>query len=146
MSSTDHEHMGRADETGAGHLGASLSAYLDGELAPAAQRAAEAHLTRCGTCQAELDEVSYVRLAIHALAVRACPPGVLALTGKRPARRGVWAAVAVAAAVGALLLPSEPEVTPVLPRLVDSHAARASMSGDPLSQLAPVAVPVRFGW
>jgi len=29
--------------------------------------------------------------------------------------------------------------------LADSHAARASVTGDPLSHLAPIAVPVRFG-
>jgi hypothetical protein len=36
-------------------------------------------------------------------------------------------------------------VTPVLPALLESHAARASVTGDPLSQLAPIAVPVGFG-
>jgi hypothetical protein len=53
-------------------------------------------------------------------------------------------AAAVAAAV-AFLLPREPEVAPSLPSLADSHAARASITGDPLTQLAPIAVPVRFG-
>jgi hypothetical protein len=58
----------------------------------------------------------------------------------------VWAlaAAAVAAAI-ALVLPQEPEVAPSLPSLADSHAARASITGDPLTQLAPIAVPVRFG-
>ena len=45
----------------------------------------------------------------------------------------------------ALLLPRDPEVAPSLPSLADSHAARASITGDPLSQLAPIAVPVSFG-
>jgi hypothetical protein len=53
--------------------------------------------------------------------------------------------VAAVAAAVALVLPREPEVAPSLPSLADSHAARASITGDPLTQLAPIAVPVRFG-
>jgi hypothetical protein len=45
----------------------------------------------------------------------------------------------------AMFLPREPQVAPSLPSLADSHAARASITGDPLSHLAPIAVPVRFG-
>jgi hypothetical protein len=53
--------------------------------------------------------------------------------------------VAAAAATVALLLPRDPSVAPSLPSLADTHAARASITEDPLSQLAPIAVPVRFG-
>jgi hypothetical protein len=60
-------------------------------------------------------------------------------------QRAVWAAVAAVAAAVALVLPREPQVAPSLPSLADSHAARASVTGDPLTQLAPIAVPVRFG-
>ena len=49
------------------------------------------------------------------------------------------------AAIVAFLLPRDPEVAPSLPSLADSHAATASVTGDPLTQLAPIAVPVRFG-
>ncbi|HEV7686894.1 MAG TPA: hypothetical protein VGQ80_10005, partial [Acidimicrobiia bacterium] len=61
------------------------------------------------------------------------------------AYRAVWALAAAVAAAIAFLLPREPEVAPSLPSLADSHAARASITGDPLSQLAPIAVPVSFG-
>ncbi|MDQ3946435.1 MAG: hypothetical protein M3357_15045, partial [Actinomycetota bacterium] len=63
----------------------------------------------------------------------------------RPRRRAAWALVAAAASAAALFLPREPSVAPVLPALVESHAARASVTGDPLSHLAPIAVPVSFG-
>lgn len=130
------------------HLDDALSAYLDDELAPAARREAEAHLAACAACRLELDEVSAVRTAVRALPVHSCPPGlwdeVIEQVVPRPGRRAVWAAVAAAAAVIALLLPREPGVAPALPALVDSHAARASVTGDPLTQLAPIAVPVGF--
>ena len=67
--------------------------------------------------------------------------------GERAARRGrtAWALAAAVAAGVAMFLPSEPDVAPSLPSLADSHAARASVTGDPLTHLAPIAVPVRFG-
>lgn len=127
------------------HLEDALSAYLDDELAPAARREAEAHLAACPACRVELDEVSAVRAAVRALPVHPCPPDLWAQVVEqvvpRPGRRAVWAAAAAAAAVIALLLPREPGVAPPLPALVDSHAARASVHGDPLTQLAPIAVP-----
>jgi predicted anti-sigma-YlaC factor YlaD len=130
------------------HLDDTLSAYLDDELAPAARREAEAHLAGCADCRGELDEVAAARQAIRVLPVHSAPHRL----GSAPAsvaggrRRAAWAlAAAVAAAAVALVLPQEPEVAPSLPSLADSHAARASISGDPLSQLAPIAVPVRFG-
>jgi anti-sigma factor RsiW len=131
------------------HLEDVLSAYLDDELAPAARREAEAHLAGCAECREELDEVAAARQAIRILPVHAAPrplldgPPVAAVASRR---RAVWAlaAAAVAAAI-ALVLPQEPEVAPSLPSLADSHAARASITGDPLTQLAPIAVPVRFG-
>lgn len=134
------------------HLAELLSAYLDDELAPAARREAESHLEGCRGCRDELELVSEARASVRSLPVRPCPPevwaGLLALPGwpeRGPGRRAAWAVAAAAAAVVALLLPREPGVTPVLPSLVESHAARASISGDPLSQLAPIAVPVGFG-
>ena len=139
------------------HLDDMLSAYLDDELAPAARREAEAHLAGCADCRAELDDVAAVRLAIRILPVHAAPrplvhdpsgghPGAAgAPRATAPRRRAVWALAAAVAAAIALVLPREPEVAPSLPSLADSHAARASITGDPLTQLAPIAVPVRFG-
>lgn len=124
-----------------------LSAYLDDELAPAARREVEAHLARCADCRAELDDVAAARRAIRIMPVHGAPrPLVPAVSGPE-ARRGrvAWGLAAAAAAAVAMFLPREPQVTPSLPSLADSHAARASVTGDPLSHLAPIAVPVRFG-
>ena len=50
------------------HLGADLTALLDGALPPERRRAAETHLAGCGACQAERD-----RLASALAAVAAAP-------------------------------------------------------------------------
>ncbi|HLJ07235.1 MAG TPA: zf-HC2 domain-containing protein [Acidimicrobiia bacterium] len=151
------------------HLGDALSAFLDDELAPAARREAETHLAGCSDCRAELEEVAAARRAIRIMPVHATrralwgedPGGAVpgpsggpgegwpGLTSRRPAaarrRRAAWALAAAVAAAIALLLPRDPSVAPSLPSLADTHAARASVTGDPLSQLAPIAVPVSFG-
>ena len=143
---------------GGGHLDDVLSAYLDDELAPAARHEVEAHLAGCPPCRAELDDVAAARRAIRVLPVHSTPrplvgadpneslrwAGSVAGPGGRR-RRAVWAAAAAVAAIVAFLLPRDPEVAPSLPSLADSHAATASVTGDPLTQLAPIAVPVRFG-
>lgn len=130
------------------HLEDALSAYLDDELAPAARREAEAHLAGCAACREELDEVAAARTMIRIMPVHAAPRPLLGPV-PRPAsasrRRAVWALVAAAAAAAAFVTPREPEIAPSLPSLAGSHAARASITGDPLTQLAPIAVPVRFG-
>lgn len=134
-----------------GHLDDTLSAYLDDELAPAARREAEAHLAGCADCRAELDDVAAARHAIRLMPVHSSHRLLLDLDPSpvptvSPRRRAAWATVAAAVAAGvAMVLPQEPEVAPQLPSLAGSHAARASITGDPLSQLAPIAVPVRFG-
>ena len=136
-----------------GHLDDALSAYLDDELAPAARREAEAHLAGCADCRAELDDVASARKAIRILPVHAVPRSVpdWGDRASHPAgppasrKRAIWALAAAVAAALALLLPREPDVAPSLPSLADTHAARASITGDPLTQLAPIAVPVRFG-
>ncbi len=130
------------------HLEDALSAYLDDELAPAARREAEGHLAGCAECRVELDEVAAARGAIRIMPVHAAPRPILdvASSSARPSpRRAVWVMVAAAAAATAFVLPGEPEVAPSLPSLAGSHAARASITGDPLTQLAPIAVPIRFG-
>jgi anti-sigma factor RsiW len=131
------------------HLEDALSAYLDDELAPAGRREAEAHLAGCAECREELDEVAAARKAIRIMPVHATRRPILdvgPVSASASRRRAVWALVAAAAAATALVLPPrEPEVAPSLPSLAGSHAARASITGDPLTQLAPIAVPVRFG-
>jgi anti-sigma factor RsiW len=136
------------------HLAEALSAYLDDELGPAARRDAESHLAGCAACQAELEEVAVARGAVRSLPIRPIPANrlneLVAAGGQvlplRPARRPLWLAAAAAAAVVAVLLPrEEPRIAPALPALANSHAVRASVTGDPLTELAPIAVPVRFG-
>ena len=132
------------------HLEEALSAWLDDELAPAARREAALHLEVCALCREELDLVARARAAVRALPVRVPPPGFLeelvppSVRILRPRRRLAWAAASVAASVAALFLPREPAVAPALPALVESHATRASVTGDPLSQLAPIAIPASF--
>jgi anti-sigma factor RsiW len=130
------------------HLDDALSAYLDDELAPAARREAEVHLAGCAECRAELADVAAARQAIRILPVHGARLPIFAppvRAGVSPRRRAAWALAAAVAAAIALLLPRDPEVAPSLPSLADTHAARASLTGDPLTQLAPIAVPVRFG-
>jgi hypothetical protein len=68
----------------------------------------------------------------------------------RAHRRGrrVWrvaAGVAAAAVVAAVVLvPTRPRNRPPVATMVSTHAARSSLSDEPISQLAPVAGPVRF--
>jgi anti-sigma factor RsiW len=133
---------------GGDHPDDGLSAYLDDELAPAARREVEVHLAGCADCRGELDDVAAARRAIRILPVHGAPRPLVPVLDRPEARRerAAWAlAAAVAAAVLAMFLPREPQVAPSLPSLADSHAARASITGDPLSHLAPIAVPVRFG-
>ena len=132
--------------SGGGHLDDALSAFLDDELAPAARHEAEAHLAGCADCRAELEEVAAARWAIRILPVHGAPRPFVVGAPRPVARRGrvAWALAAAVAAAVALVLPREPGVAPSLPSLADSHAARASITGDPLTHLAPIAVPVRF--
>lgn len=136
-----------ARDPGGDHPDDVLSAYLDDELAPAARGEVEAHLARCAECRAELDDVAAARRAIRILPVHGAPRPLFQMPARAAGRRGraAWAVAAAVAAVVAMFLPREPGVAPSLPSLADSHAARASVTGDPLIQLAPIAVPVRFG-
>ncbi|MGH9042361.1 MAG: anti-sigma factor family protein [Acidimicrobiia bacterium] len=135
------------DASGIGpHLEEALSAWLDDELAPAARRESARHLERCPLCQEELELVTTARMAVRALPVRLPPPDFLQdliapVTVLRPRRRLAWALAAAAASAAAVFLPQEPTVVPVLPSLVESHATRASVTGDPFSHLAPIAIP-----
>jgi anti-sigma factor RsiW len=78
------------------------------------------------------------------------PAAVVPITRASPRRSPRWAAMAAAAvavAVGVAVAAPEhhQRVSPSLPALVDSHAAASSLqSSDPLSNLAPAAVPVGF--
>jgi anti-sigma factor RsiW len=130
------------------HLGEALSAYLDDELAPAARRETQLHLDRCLHCRVELEDVADARAAVRSLPIHPWPvlpwPELLSPAWAGGRRRWLWGTAAAAAAVVATLLPQQPQVAPALPAFLDSHATRASVTGDPFSQLAPIAVPAGF--
>ena len=141
------------------HLGERISALLDDELSLAERRAAHEHLRGCALCRADLDATADVRATVRALPLLDPPFGVIerVLLGQGVAaaaregrvarrRRPVWLAGAAAAvAVGVLgLAPHRAQpVQPPVARFVDAHAT-ATPGADPLSGLAPVAVPVSF--
>lgn len=136
-----------------------LSAFLDDELSPDARAEVEAHLAESADWRAVLAEVRETRDLVRTLPVREAPPGFWdALLepniappipidrprhGPRIAR---WLAGAAAAAVVAVvvLVPSQSRVKPSVATMVSTHAARSSLSADPVSQLAPVGSPVRL--
>jgi Putative zinc-finger len=57
------------------HESERLSAYLDGELAPAERAAVETHLGTCAPCRARLAELGGLDEAARALPLPAAPPG-----------------------------------------------------------------------
>src|SRR4051812_21691102 len=150
-----------------GHLGDVLSALLDGELAYDEAVAARAHLQACPFCRAELDATASTRTLVRSLpmldpphglidTIIATPAGdeadeeaaVVPITSRRPARSKPMAAVAgMAAAVALFALLVGPHrnrtVSPPVSTFVDAHAP-SSAGDDPISGLAPVAVPASF--
>jgi len=142
------------------HLGDLLSALVDGELSPAQSAAAQAHVARCPSCAAELDDITTARALVRALPALEPPFGFYEriLRGDRrqaPApSRWAWtnrrvAAAAVGSAAAAVVLlglapPHDTPVTPPVNALVEAHATGASLGSDPLSRLAPIGVPVTF--
>ena len=140
------------------HLGDVISALLDGELAPSARAAAEAHLAECAGCAAEYEATAAIRAAVRALPAVDPPFGVIErvlLSGEgasdtpsrsRPRRPPLWvagAAAAVSLSVLAVVPRHDHSVQPPVATFVDAHAT-ATPGADPVSGLAPVAVPVSF--
>jgi hypothetical protein len=130
-----------------------LSAYLDEECTPEERAQIEARLTADAQWRATLDDVRYAREVTRALPWVEPPAGFVdALLDPPPAHRGrarlvavAGAAAAVVAAV-ALAVPSGSghRVQPQVATMSDQHGATAAQGDDPVSGLAPVAVPVSF--
>jgi anti-sigma factor RsiW len=148
---------------GAGHLGDALSALLDGELEPATEEAARAHLAGCPACGAEQAAVAQARRWVRSLPPVEPPARFYGrMLGDRPAgtahrrragtaahrRRAGVAAFAACAAASAVLLgvtsPSDPSTSPPVGRFIEAHATAVG-GGDPVSHLVTVGVPVSFG-
>ena len=130
------------------HPGDLLSALLDGELPPEQAAAVRAHAGSCPACGAELAAAGAVRSLVRALPPVDPPFGLyerMLRSRSRWARAGVAALAAGVAASFSLVALSTPREVPIQPRLarlVDAHAATASVAADPVSQLVPAATPV----
>jgi anti-sigma factor RsiW len=137
-----------------------LSAYLDGELDAEDRMLVERRLEESAEWRAVLVELRETRALLRGLPMRQAPPGFIDgllqsddpapvqrdAKRRRRARIAGWVAGAAAAAaiVAVVLVPSEARVKPAVATLVNSHAARSSVSEEPVSELAPVAAPVRL--
>jgi anti-sigma factor RsiW len=128
------------------HAGDLISAYLDGELSRAEIEQLQAHLSSCGRCAAEIQEMQLVRSAVRSLPMLELPAGLVpeADTEVVPLRRnkGFWvgaaaAAVALVIAIAALVTPSSPSIA--IDELNSRYGARASL--DPAFGPAKVVVP-----
>lgn len=137
-----------------------LSAYLDDELSAQDRALVEGRLFESAEWRAVLVELRETRELLRGLPVREAPPGfidgllqsddnapVLLDAKRRRARIAGWIAGAAAAAaiVAVVLVPSQTRVKPAVATFVNTHAARSSVSEEPVSALAPVAAPVRVG-
>jgi predicted anti-sigma-YlaC factor YlaD len=133
--------------TFAEHPGDLLSAYLDDELSAGEMAAIDGHLVDCVACRDEMEATTWARQVLRGLRQPELPFGLVERVLARP-RTGVlpmaWAAAAVAAvALGFLSLGGPQQATPpTVNRMVQAHAA--STGGEPVSGLAPLAVPVSF--
>jgi len=131
-----------------GHLGDGLSALVDGELGLPDEARALEHLAGCPQCAAELEWTTRARALLRALPLAEPPVGYPDTVVRRIARPGgrrpAAALAGVAAAAAAVLLTLSARsgpVTPPVDRFVQAHATSPA-SGDPITEMAPVAVPV----
>lgn len=129
------------------HLGEVLSALLDRQLDADEESAALDHLARCEPCAAELATTRATRDLLRSLPPVDPPfPLVdLAPLGRRPGRlTGVLAAAAASVAL-LLLSGAQPEgaAGPQVAKLVQVHTT-SPVNADPMSQVAPAALPVSF--
>jgi anti-sigma factor RsiW len=137
------------------HLGDLISALLDDELEPGHAEQVQRHLGSCPLCAAEYDGVASVRAGVRGLPLLDPPFGLYEriLLDDRAARRGparrrapvvvAGAAAAVALLVLGLAPRHTDRVRPPVATFVDAHAT-ATPGAEPVSGLAPVAIPVRF--
>lgn len=127
------------------HLGDLLSALVDHELDPSEDAAARVHLARCPACTAELAATEQARALVRGLPAVEPPVPLTGPVVRRP-RRAAPAMAAAAAVVAFVLLAGVGEERSDLRvgRLVEVHATSV-VNADPVSQLAPAAIPVSFG-
>lgn len=130
------------------HPSELISAYLDGELSNEERAGFLSHVSSCGRCSVELEDVQRVRAAVRSLPVLDVPEGILEKAGvggdvvPTQRHRGMWvgaaaALIALVIAVAALVTPAPASVS------VDDLSSRfgARVSLDPAFGPAKVVVP-----
>lgn len=128
------------------HPNELLSAYLDGELHGTELSGLLEHLSGCGKCSAELNDIQQVRAAVRSLPVLELPEGIVPEADPVvvPLRRnrGVWVGAA-AAAIALVVTVAALVTTPPAPVSVDDLSSRfgARVSLDPAFSPAKVVVP-----
>ena len=140
-----------------------LSAWLDGELTREERATVESAVLTDPELALELDRLRETRGLVRDLARHEPPAGFLAslldepvssvtdldaVRRRRGARRYTAAAAGLAAAAAvaiAFVVPNPSRVAPTLATNVRVHQAGVAASGDPVSGLAPLASPMRFG-
>ena len=159
--------MEAAERGNAPHLDDALSALLDGELGDDEAARARSHLAGCPLCGTEMAEVGQVREWLPSLPPveppatfyqRIRPPEPVTAAqhpdarrrehdaqhaGARRRRHGLLALAGCAAATAVMLglaAPDDPETSPPVGRFIEAHAT--ATGGDPVTDLAPVVVPV----
>jgi anti-sigma factor RsiW len=147
-----------------------LSAYADDELDASTRARVEARLADDESWRAVLEEIEETRALVRGAAVRDAPSGfwsdvhdavaadsqepaevagpatVTTLRSRRRTRWSIAAGVAAAAVVVAVIvLPTPSRTRPPVATQVDTHAARASLTGEPVSTLSPMGGTPRVG-
>ena len=132
------------------HPSELISAHLDGELTTAEQVDLRRHLSVCGRCALEIEEIQQVRTAVRSLPVLELPAGVIPQADAEIVpihrNRGLW--VGTAAAVIALIIAVAALITPPPASVsVDDLSSRfgARVTLDPSFSPAKVVVPVLGG-
>lgn len=132
------------------HPSELISAYLDGELHGPEHAQLSSHLSGCGRCAAELEQIQRVRAAVRSLPVLELPAGTVPEADRVvvPMRRnrGMWAGVAAAVvaaviAIAAIVTPDPGQLS--INELNSRFGARASL--DPAFGPAKIVVPPLVG-
>lgn len=130
-----------------GHLDDALSALADGQLDADDEVAVLDHVAGCERCASELAAITAVRTLVRALPpVEALRPLVAVPTEPRRPGRLAGVLAAAAASVAMLLLSGVQQdagTGPQVAQLVQVHTT-SPVNADPMSQLAPAALPVSF--
>jgi anti-sigma factor RsiW len=123
------------------HLGALISALLDGELTPVEGAEADAHLLSCPECRAELAATRRARQLLRELPMLDWVHPVATRRSRRPV--AALAAVAAVAIVGVVAWPPAHSATPPLTQFVNARTVSAVTAGS-VATIPPAAVNPPF--